>query len=335
MSGAMADAPAQTHSLPPAQRLRYGLEAAGFFAVIGFFRLFGLDRASAIGGWVGRTLIAPTGASKRARANLRLAFPEMSEAEIAAILRGMWDNLGRVLAEYPHLGRIRSSGPDSRIIVTGQENAKAALARGKGVLLFSGHLANWEVLMLPARDHGLSGAAVVRPTNNPYVNRWLERTRTAYGMPELISKGQQGTLRAFRILRAGGTLALLVDQRASEGIPVPFFGRDALTTPLPATLALKLGATLLPVSNERLSGSRFHIHIHAPLDPVVTGDDEADVIALTAAMTTFVEARVRARPEQWLWIHRRWVDADAPMRKRAQTLSRGRGGATSATSNRV
>jgi Kdo2-lipid IVA lauroyltransferase/acyltransferase len=335
MTPAMVKDFARTDSLPLRRRLRYYLETAGFFVVIGFFRLFGLDRASAIGAWIGRTLIAPTRASKRARANLRLAFPGIKDAEIDSIVRGMWDNLGRVAAEYPYLGKMHSLGPDSRIVVTGQENAVAALARGKGILLFSGHLANWEILALPARDHGLEGAAVVRPANNPYVNRWLERARIAHGMSELISKGQQGTLRAFRILRNGGTLALLIDQRASEGILVPFFGHDAQTTPLPAILALRLGATLLPVSAERLRDSYFRIHLHPPMNPKITGDEDADVVALTTAMTAFVEARVREHPEQWLWIHRRWVEPDAPLRKRAQTRSRGRGGATSATSSRV
>ena len=128
---------------------------------------------------------------------------------------------------------------------------------------------------------------------------------------------------------------MLVDQRTSEGIPVPFFGRDALTTPAPAALALKLGALVVPVSIRRTGGSYFHVHIHPMVEPPDTGDPDRDLLALTATLNGFIEERVRARPEEWLWIHRRWTDANAPLRtKRAQALS-GRGDAESAASNRV
>jgi KDO2-lipid IV(A) lauroyltransferase len=294
-----------------------------------------LDRASAIGGWIGRRLIAPTGLSKRARDNLRLAFPEKSEAERERIVGAMWDNLGRVAAEYAYLSDIRATGADPRITITGREYVEPLIGAGKGIIIVSGHLANWEVMPTGARDNGVDGGVIVRPTNNPHVNRWLGAMRSRNGMSEQIPKGRLGSLRVFSLLKEGKAVCLVVDQRASEGVPVPFFGHPALTTPQPAALALKLGAVLVPVSNERVGGSHFHIRVYPPIEPVVTGDYDADVLALTAALTEFVEARVREHPEQWLWIHRRWVGEDAPMRKRAQTLSPGRGGATSATSNRV
>jgi len=123
---------------------------------------------------------------------------------------------------------------------------------------------------------------------------------------------------------------MLVDQRASEGIPSPFFGRDALTTPAPATLALRLNAVIVPISNERVGGAHFHIRVHPVIEPPSTGNATSDLVALTAKINAFVEQRVREHPEQWLWIHRRWVAADAPLRKRAQALE----GAFKATSKR-
>lgn len=331
----MSASPPPSAGMPFSRELRCRLEVTGFFVMLFFFRLFGIETASAMGAWLGRTVIARTGASKLARQNLIAAYPEMGEAEREALLRAMWDNLGRVVAEYGHLDKIHLKGPKPRIEVVGLENFAAAQARGKGVLLISGHFANWEIMASGAVDWGTKGATVVRPANNPYVNRWLHKMRTRNWTPELISKGAAGTRRIFTILRKGEGICMLVDQRTSEGIPAPFFGRDALTTPVPAALALKLGAAVLPISNERLPGARFRMRIHPIIEPPAAGSYEDRLVALTAAINAFIEERVRERPEQWLWIHRRWVESNAPLRKRAYALSLGRNGATSATSNRV
>jgi KDO2-lipid IV(A) lauroyltransferase len=315
------------------RRLRYGVEAAGFFLLMGVFRLFDIDQASALGGWIGRNLVSPF-MSRRANANLALAFPEKPAAERAAIRRAMWDNLGRVLAEFVHLDEIHETGTNARIELIGKEHIDAAVRRGKGLMFVSGHFANWEVMPTAARDIALSGGTIVRPANNPRVNRWLDRARSRIGLPELIAKGSSGTRRVFALLRKGDAICMLVDQRASEGILVPFFGHKAQTTVAPAMFALKLGSAILPVSNERLGGVRFRIRVHPPIEPEHTGDHDRDAHAMTIAITQFIEDRIRERPGEWLWIHQRWVE-DAVLRRRAQTLSPARGGATSATSKRV
>jgi KDO2-lipid IV(A) lauroyltransferase len=310
--------------LSPSQRLRYWIETAGFFIAIGFFKLFPVDAASAIGGWIGRTLIAPTGLSKRAYENLRVAYPGITDGEMRRIVRAMWDNLGRVLAEYGHLDKIhwrpKDAGAKPRIDVDGVENFEAARSAGKGILLISAHFANWEIMPFAARDYGLSGGVVVRPTNNPYVARWLDSVRSRNGLPEMISKGAQGTRRIFTLLRKGDCICILVDQLASEGTPVPFFRRDAMTTPAPASLALKLGARIVPVWNERVGGARFRMTVFPAIELPNTGDADRDLVQLTARINAFVEERVRAKPEQWLWIHKRWSDG-TKLRKRAQALS--------------
>jgi KDO2-lipid IV(A) lauroyltransferase len=328
-------ASSRANAMPLSKRIRYWLETAGFLTVIGFFSLFGIDKASAIGGWIGRTLVAPTPMSRLAAKNLKAAFPEKSPAEIAGIVRAMWDNLGRVMAEYAHLDKLHMDGLDPRIEISGLDLLDAAIARGKGILLVSGHFANWEIMPFAARDYGITGGVIVRPANNPYVNRWLERARIRNGMAEQIPKGASGTRRIFSLLRKGEAALLLVDQRASEGITIPFFGRDAFTTPAPAALALKLGAVVVPASNERVGGARFRMTVHPPIEPPNTGDPDRDLVEFTAAMTRFIEERVRERPHEWLWIHKRWVRKDAPLSKRAQALSPLRGGDNNATSNRV
>ena len=328
-------AAARAEAMPLSRRMRYYLETAGFFTIIGFFRLFGVDTASAIGGWIGRRLIAPTPMSRLATKNLKAAFPEKSPEEIAAIVHAMWDNLGRVMAEYAHLDKLHMDGPDPRIEILGLDIIDAAMASGKGYLLVSGHFANWEIMPFGARDYGITGGVIVRPTNNPYVNRWLERARVRNGMAEQVPKGASGTRRIFSLLRKGEAALMLVDQRASEGITIPFFGRDAFTTPAPAALALKLGAIVVPASNERVGGARFRMTVYPPIEPPNTGDPDRDLVEFTAAMARFIEERVRERPHEWLWIHKRWTRKDAPLGKRAQALSPLRGGDSNATSNRV
>ena len=304
------------------QKLRYGAEAAGFFAVIGFFRLFGTDRASALGGWLGRTIFYRTRTTERARANLAAAYPQMSEAEREAIIVEMWGNLGRTIAEYAHLDKFSIHGANARLEVTGTKDAEAAIESGKGVIFVSGHFANWEMMPFTAHQLGYESGEVYRPVNNPYVDRWMVRQRIANGPKEQIAKGAQGTRRIFTLLRAGKCILLLADQKTNEGLPAPFFGRDAMTTPAPAALALKLGAMVLPASNERLGGAHFRMKIYPAIEFRPSGDHDRDIHDLTIKITEAIERLVRERPSQWLWIHRRWPkEGDHIRSKRAQALS--------------
>jgi KDO2-lipid IV(A) lauroyltransferase len=270
---------------------------------MGLFRIMGVDAASALGGFIGRTVFARTRVTARARENLVRAFPEKSRVEIDAILRAMWDNLGRTVAEYAHLDKFDLYGADPRLEV---ENAEVAeKMRGKAVLMLSGHFANWEVMGIAASRFGLDGAIVYRPPNNPYVDRYIARARAKKGYADQISK-HHGVRRIFSSLRTGRTILLLADQKTNEGVAAPFFGRDAMTTPAPAMLALRLNVPIVFASNKRLGGARFRVTMHPPLEFTSSGDQDADIIAMTAAINLRMEEMVRADPSQWLWIHRRW-----------------------------
>jgi KDO2-lipid IV(A) lauroyltransferase len=299
--------------------LRYGAESAAFFPFMAFFKLLGIDRASAAGGFIGRHILYYLPPVKTARQNLRAAYPGISEAEIETIVREMCDNLGRVIAEYPHLDKL-TIGPGGRTVLEGREIGDAVAASGKGVMFISGHFANWETMPVIAPQLGYESALVYRPPNNPFVARWISRQRAKLGPKEHISKGAQGTRRIFTLLRRGKAILMLVDQKTGEGVPAPFFGRDAMTTPAPASLALKLGAILLPASAERVGGAHFHVKIHKPIEFTPSGDYERDVLALTAKMNQAVETIVRARPSQWLWIHRRWPGPRDKIKKKSQAL---------------
>jgi KDO2-lipid IV(A) lauroyltransferase len=298
--------------------LKYGAESAAFFPFMGFFRLLGIDAASAVGGFIGRHVFYRLPVANTARANLRASYPDMDEAEIERTVRETCDNLGRVVGEYSHLDKL-TIGVGGRIAVEGKDFGDAAAASGKGVMFISGHFANWEALPITGNLLGYEGALVYRPPNNPFVDRWISRQRAKLGPKEHISKGAQGTRRILTLLRKGKAILMLVDQKTEEGVPAPFFGRNAMTTPAPASLALKLGSILLPASAERIGGAHFRVRIHPPIEFTPSGDQERDVLALTAKINETIERIVRARPSQWLWIHRRWQtprDAVKNLKKR-------------------
>ena len=292
--------------MPLKSRLRYRAEAAGFFALMGLFRILGLDRGSAFGGFLGRQVYYRLPPAKRARENLRLAFPQKTAAEIEAIVLAMCDNLGRTVGEYPNLDKISITGKDPRISVSGTELPAAAIATGKPLIFFSGHLANWEMMAIGSFQAGFPGGTVYRPPNNPLVDAWIAGQRAKCGSKELIAKGSQGVKRMFTFLRRNMPVYMLVDQKTNEGVSAPFFGREAMTTPAPAALALKLDATLLPISLRRTSGARFHMQYHPPLKSVRSADHDADVLALTTRINKELERMIREEPSQWLWVHRRW-----------------------------
>jgi KDO2-lipid IV(A) lauroyltransferase len=302
----MSDADAEK-PLTFAERLRYIGEAIPFFLFMGFFRLLGIDAASAVGGFIGRHVFYRVrGVMNRARENLRAAFPDMSPDDMERIIREMCDNLGRTVAEYPHLDKLKLHGSNPRLEIVGKEIADAEIARGKGVMFISGHFANWEGMPVMATQLGYDGGLVYRPPNNPYVDAYISRMRASAGPKVQIGKGAQGTRKIFTMLRRGLCILLLVDQKTEQGVMAPFFGRPAPTTPAPAALALKLGSTLLPASNERLKGARFRMTVHPPIEFSPSNDHEADIEELTAKINLAIEDAVRYRPSQWLWIHRRW-----------------------------
>jgi len=287
------------------QKLRYGAEAAIFFAFMALFRVLGLDRASRLGGWIGRNIFPLLPPDRVARANLALAFPEKSIDEHNEIRRVMWDNLGRVVGEYPHLGAFSPKGEDPRIGYSFPPGLTVEMLMGKPLMFLSGHFATWEMMPILAHQVGLDAATVVRPPNNPYVADWVARQRRINGPATLIAK-HNAARSMFAQLRGEKSLCMLVDQKLREGIAVPFFGHDAMTTPAPAALALKTGAHIVIASNRRLPGARFHVTVHEVVDFTPTGDDTMDVQALTALVTARLEKVIREDPGQWLWIHNRW-----------------------------
>ena len=285
----------------------YPLEGLVVNLAYAFFAALPIDRASDLGGWLGRTFGPRLGITERAVLNLERAFPEKRAPEIQAIVRAMWDNLGRVLAEFPHLGEIRLCGKDRRVEVTGLENFDRLRTDGRPGIFFSAHFGNWEVAPLAATQRGLPLGQIYRSANNRMIDRLIRRARSGID-GELIPKGAEGARKAIATMNAGGHLAMVVDQKMNDGIAVPFFGRQAMTAPALAQLALKFDCPVVPVRVERLGGCRFRMTFFPPMEIGSTGDRKADVVRIMTRVNALIEGWIRARPEQWLWLHRRWPE---------------------------
>jgi KDO2-lipid IV(A) lauroyltransferase len=297
-----------TRSGPPPDEVSLSdcLEAGGAMLICTAFGLLPIAWASAVGGALARAIGPRLGISRRARHNLERAFPDLGADAIKRIVAGMWDNLGRVAAEYPHLRAIRIFAPRGRVETHGFEHMDRAVAAGRRMIIFSGHIANWEIGALAAAQYGISVTQIYRAPNNPLIDRMLRRFRGDRG--EYIAKGAPAARRAFAALYRGEHLTMLADQKLNEGIPTTFFGRPAMTAAALALLALRFECDVLPARVERLRGARFRLTVFPPLPLPRSGDHDADVAALTQQVTEILESWIRDRPQEWLWVHRRWAD---------------------------
>lgn len=291
-----------------AHRVEYALA----LTLGGFFRLVGVDAASAIAGRFLRVvgpMIGPI--HRRGVANLQLAFPEMSAADISATLRDVWENIGRTGAEFSHLEKF---DPDigGRVTIVGREKLDAIIAGERPAVFVSGHFANWEVIPRTMHAAGVDYAFVFRAANNPLVDALIIRTRAKVMSRRQIPKGKRGGRDLIDSLKSGVSLALLVDQKLTSGIPSPLFGRPAMTAPAAARLALKFGAPVITIGIERISGARFRLTVGDPIPMEVSGDAVADTQSLTDRINLEIERMIRQRPGQWLWLHRRWGKDVAP-----------------------
>ncbi|HYG87533.1 MAG TPA: lipid A biosynthesis lauroyl acyltransferase [Azospirillum sp.] len=289
------------------RRIGYPLEAVVVHAAYRLFQALPVDTASSLGGWIGRAVGPRLRKTKVARRNLARAFPEKSAAEIERIIRDMWDNLGRIIAEYPHLDALSDTDPGGRTELVGSQYLDSLRDDGIGGIMVGGHLGNWEVAQIASRKLGLDVAMVYRAPNNPYVGRLLAKVRgTASGT--YFPKGADGARMLIRHLSKGGHVGMLIDQKMNDGIAVPFFGRSAMTAPAAAQLSRRLNIPIFPQRTERLEGARFRITILPPIEPSDTGNTEQDTVELLKRLNVLLEGWIRERPGQWLWLHRRWPD---------------------------
>lgn len=287
--------------------IRNPFQALVIGAIYHLARLLPIETAAALGGRLFRTLGPRFRAHRVAERNIRRAFPDKSAAEVAALLDAVWHDLGQGAGEFAHLDRFTVGQPDSRIEVVGGEHLEAMRDDGKPGIIVSGHLGNWEVASVVIGRELAPLGQIYRGADNPWLDRLFRRARDQ-GDSILVPKGREGAAMALRLMRDGGHLGFMMDQKLNEGEAIPFFGRDAMTAPAAAALALRFRAPIVPGRCIRLPRSRFRIEFLPPLALLDSGDRKADVRALLVRINQILEAWIREYPEQWFWLHRRWPD---------------------------
>ncbi len=285
------------------------LEAFAARTLLRLFQALGPVRASNLGGAAARAIGPLLPVTRVADTNLRLAMPELDAAARRRIIRGAWDNLGRTMGEFPHIASLRQNtpaGPGWEMV--GEDTLKALASRGGPAIFFSGHIGNWEMLPAACAAYGLPFSSMFRAASNPEVDALVIQLRQqAVGAPvPMFSKGAAGAKAALGHLRAGGYLGLLMDQKMNDGVPVTLFGRTAMTAPAMAALALRFRCPVVPGHVQRIGPARFRLVCEPLMDLPDTGDRKADTLTMTQAMNEYLERWIRARPEGWLWMHRRW-----------------------------
>lgn len=286
------------------QRVLWRIEAAAYDVVEALARAFPIDAVSDFGSALFRRLGPLTSSHRVAETNLRIAFPQASDAEIADFLDAQWGQLGRWAAEFPVLDRLVADR--SRVEVIGAERLKA-IAEGAGPVVFiSGHFSSFELMAAVILHAGIECQITYRATNNPYVDARIRRARARYGVTHFAPKGLEGARELVRALGRGESVALMNDQKFNGGIAAPLFGVMAHTAPGPSTFALRFKVPLQPMSVERIGKTHFRVTVHEPIWLEDTGDRDADLGAGVRKINAFIEDRIRAQPTQWFWVHKRW-----------------------------
>jgi len=260
---------------------------------------------SAFARWLGPYFVV----SATARRNLRAAFPDKSKAEINAILVGVWDNLGRMAAEFAHLDRIWDYDPvhpgRGRIEIVGADILARLRDDGRPALFFTAHTGNWELNAITGGKLGLQGGVLYRAPNIKQAADMIAEMR-AETMPGLIKASRHAGRQMARLLEDGQHLGMLIDQFWGQGVDVSFFGRPAATNPTLARLARQFECPVHGMRVIRLPKGRFRIEITEEIPLPRDAEGKIDVIGAMQAATDVIEGWVREYPGQWLWLHRRW-----------------------------
>ena len=287
--------------------IRYFLE---FILVIFFFLIFkiiGLKLSSKLGEIIGK-YFGPLFRKKAiAKKNILIAFPNINETSIDQIIDDMWRNIGSIFGEYIHINKFSILDEEkNKIVFTNKNNLQILKNNKKPIVFFSGHFANFELMAKCLRELEFNIGAIYRPLNNIFLNPIMEFIRKKYICSIQIEKGSAGTKKLIKHISTNNPLALMIDQRLSSSIRVPFFNQPATTTTTPAQLSIKYDALLVPVFLKRLKKTNYEFFIEEPLVVKKTNNYEKDIFNITEIMNKKIEEFIKVDPANWLWSHDRW-----------------------------
>ena len=267
-----------------------------------FFKILGPNISSAISGKIFE-LVGPLFRSKKLiHSNIRKAFPDIDYISLNKINKMMWNNYGRVFAEYVFIKDFRKGKLESKIEIEGKEVLEEIIRCKSQVIFVSGHLSNFELMALYLEKTGINLSAIYRPLNNIYLNKIMEKIRLKYICKHQIKKGIGGMKRLINLKKKNFSTALMIDQRVSEGILSNFFNNQAFTTTIPAQLVRKFDMPVVPVFIERIKGINFKITIQKP----IKFSKKESVQSITDKLNSTLEELILKKPENWIWSHNRW-----------------------------
>ncbi len=276
-----------------------------FLIIIIFFiiyKIFGLKISSRISSII-ISFIGPFFRSRKIiESNLKKALPNLNKEQINIIIKNMWSNYGRILSEYVFIKEFRYLKPNYKLQIEGQEILDRIKDENEPVIFVSGHFNNFELMAMHIERSGINLAAIYRPLNNKYLNFVMEKIRKKYICKNQIKKGISGTKQLLSFFKNGTSIALMIDQRVSEGIKSNFFKHEAFTTTIPAQFVKKFKCKVVPIYIERIKDINFKLTIYKPLE--YSNDDSINSITLD--LNNLLEKMILKKPEQWIWTHNRW-----------------------------
>ncbi len=284
------------------KNIKYFLEFLLTIISFAIFKILGPTLASNLSGKIFEK-IGPLFRSREIiEANIKKAIPNIESKDIKNISKLMWNNYGRIFAEYIFIKDFRSGRLASKIKIEGIEILENLKYSDKQAVFISGHLSNFELMAMYLEKSGIKLSAVYRPLNNVFLNPIMEKIREKYICKNQIKKGIGGLKKLINLKKKNFSTALMIDQRVSEGILSNFFNHKALTTTIPAQLVKKFNVPIIPVYIERINGLDFKITIKKP----ILFSTETSIQKITDELNLILEAMILAKPEQWIWSHNRW-----------------------------
>ena len=282
--------------------IKYFFQFLFFIFFFFLFKIFGFKISSLIGGKLFET-IGPIFRSKELiSSNIKKAMPNVDSKDLKKISRLMWNNYGRIFAEYVFIKSFRTGKLNSRISVEGQDILDEIKKNNQQVVFISGHFSNFELMAMHLEKTGIKLSVIYRPLNNIFLNIIMENIRKKYICKNQIKKGIGGIKKIIQLKKQNYSTALMIDQRVSEGIKSNFFNSPALTTTIPAQLVKKFKIPVVPIFIERVNNLNFKITIRKPVN--FTNTDSIQKI--TDDLNKILETMILHKPEQWIWSHNRW-----------------------------
>jgi KDO2-lipid IV(A) lauroyltransferase len=282
--------------------IKYLIQFITISFLLVLFRMLGFKIASNISSKI-FTYIGPLFRSKNLiKENIIKAYPKIENKDLKKIINGMWGNYGRILSEYVFMKNFRNSKLSDNIIIKGQEILDKIKSENKPVIFISGHFNNFELMAMHIEKSGLEVAAIYRPLNNKFLNFFMEKIRKKFICKHQIKKGISGTKKILNHFKNGTSIALMIDQRLSQGIKTNFFNQEALTTTIPAQFVKKFNCKIVPIYIERINKFNFVLKVY---EPISYSKDET-IHNITSDLNKILEKMILKNPEQWIWSHNRW-----------------------------